>query len=555
MNTVRDNPEIAIDPRRVRAVIAGRALLVVVLTYATAVWSATGQNGATQTEAVISSGLAALAVTALGLSLLYYLLLEFAGNLDLQVLVQMVLDVFLITWFLWETGDAASPYFPLYILLIGVCGSLLGKNATLFIAGFSGICYTILSSIISQNVFYSLSGSEPPSRMVQIIAFNNVALLVVGLLAARLSERRKMREELQRTATSFEDLNLLHERILESVESGLITTDLEGRIRGFNRAAELISGVSAEEMVGKSVFDVFGEEIRTPVRLCLEPAKDQGFTVDHFEAGIRRNGDSGDGSRTAVICTPVPLKTRPGETYGMILSFQDITRMRVMEESLRRSDRLAALGRMAAGLAHEIRNPLGSMGSALQYLSDKVEPASREDEVLRVVLRESERLNKIIGDFLSYARPGESELEYVDLRQPIEDTITLLELGPELGPDHTVEFAKSDDPVRVHADPERLKQVFWNLLRNSLEAMPDGGKILVTIEELKGVHARVIIEDEGVGMDSERLEHLFEPFSEHTKGAGLGLPIAHKIVLDHGGRIDVFSRPGEGTKVIIELPQ
>ncbi|HUF04007.1 MAG TPA: ATP-binding protein [Aridibacter sp.] len=555
MNNDGQTYGLSIDPRQVRAVIAVRALVVVVLTYATAVWIGSGQEGSGHTERVITSGLAAFAVTALALSLLFYLLLEFAGNLRLQVLVQMVLDVFLVTWLLWETGDATSPYFPLYILLIGVCGSLLGKNTTLFIAGFSVVCYTILSSIISQNVDYSFSGSEPPSRMVQIIAFNDVALLVVGLLAARLSERRKMREELERTTTSFEDLNLLHERILESVDSGLITTDLEGRIFGFNRAAEEIAGVSAGEIVGKSVFDLFGEEIRAPVRLCLEPAKEQGFTVEHFEAGIRRNGTSANGSRTAVICAPVPLKSRQGETYGMILSFQDITRMRVMEESLRRSDRLAALGRMAAGLAHEIRNPLGSVGSALQYLKDKVEPASREEEVLEVVLRESERLNKIIGDFLSYARPGEAELEYLDLRRPIEDTITLLELGPELGPGHSVEFAKPDEAVRVLADPERLKQVFWNLLRNSLEAMPDGGKILITVEELKGVHVRVMIEDEGIGMDSDRLEHLFEPFSEQTKGAGLGLPIVHKIVLDHGGRIDVFSRPGEGTRVIIELPQ
>lgn len=551
-DAVQEN-SLSIDPTRVRVMILGRAAIVILLGYATAVWI--GTDPVTGSGGTLEASLAAFLFTALALSLAYYLLLEFAGNLELQVLVQMVLDVFLVTWLLWETGDATSPYFPLYILLIGVCGYFLNNNVTLFIAILSGVSYTVLSFIISQNLTYDLVSAEPPSRMAQIVALNDVALLVVGLLAARLSEKRKIREQLLRTTTSFEDLNVLHERILESVDSGLITTDLEGRIFGFNRAAEEITGSTSGEMIGKSLFDLFGEEIRSPVKLCLEPREDEGFSVGHFEAGIRRNGGNGGDSRTAVVCSPLPLTSRTGETYGLILSFQDITRIRSMEESLRRSDRLAALGRMAAGLAHEIRNPLGSMGSALEYLKEKVQPETHEEKLLDVVLRESERLNRIIADFLSYARPPESGLEAIDLRDPIEDTITLLELGPEKTDRHNIEFARPDEPIKVLADAEKLKQVFWNLLRNALEAMPEGGKVLVTVEELKGVHARVVIEDEGVGIDDEHMEHLFEPFSEHTKGAGLGLPIAHKIILDHGGRIDVFSRPGEGTRVVIELPQ
>lgn len=542
------------DRHLVRIVVAARAAIVVLLAYATAVWVGTEPLSAGRTGE-FSSGLAAFVVTALVLSVVYYALVEFVTKLRLQFLVQMVLDVFLVTWLLWETGDAASPYFPLYILLIGVCGAFLGKNETLFIATFSGVCYTVLSFIVSHSVFYSITGSEPPSRMVQIIAFNDVALLVVGLLAARLSERRRMKAELQRTTTSFEDLNLLHERILESVDSGLITTDLEGKIFGFNRAAEIISGASAGEMIGKSIYDLFGDEISAPVRLCLEPPRDQSFSVGHFEAAVRRNGSDSPASRTAVVCTPAPLLTRDGEAYGMIVSFQDISKTRSMEESLRRSDRLSALGRMAAGLAHEIRNPLGSMGSALQYLKDKVETEAPERELLEVVLRESERLNGIIADFLSYARPRKTGLEKIDLRKPIEDTLTLVKLSQEFSDGHAIEFAGPDESIFVMADDEKLRQVFWNVLRNSLEAMPKGGKVLVTAEELRGIHARIVIEDEGVGIEAERLDRLFEPFSENKNGLGLGLPIAHKIVLEHGGRIDVFSKQGAGTKVIIELPQ
>jgi len=536
-----------------RMLILARAILLLLLTYATAVWTGSGAEFAPSNE--ISTGLAAFLLTSLALSIFYYLLLEFAGRKLLQVLVQMVLDVFLVTWLLFETGNATSPYFPLYILLIGASGVFLNANTTLFISGFCVVCYTVLSVIVSQSFFYSFSGAEAPSRIVQIVAFNDVALLVVGLLAARLSERRRFKRELVEKTTSFENLNLLHERILESVDSGLITTDLEGKIFGFNRAAERITGGDARTMIGKSIYEVFGEGIRPSVALCLKPLESEGFEIGHFEAGVVRNGNSGPDSRVAVVCSPAPLTTRSGEKYGMIISFQDITRMRAMEESLRRSDRLAAVGRMAAGLAHEIRNPLGSMGSALQYLQEKVGREPAEDSLLKVVQKESERLNRIISDFLSYARPKESGLERIDISEPISETITLLKLSPEMTTSHNVEFQKPEEPLLVLADEEKMKQVFWNLLRNSLQAMPEGGTLLIKAEELKGVHVRIMIEDDGVGMTAEQLEHLYEPFSEHTKGAGLGMPIVHRIVLDHGGRIDVFSTPGEGTRVILEFPQ
>ena len=545
--------DLIVDPLNLRLVVIARAAIVLLLAYATAVWTSGGP--AFPEQGGIPTGLGIFLITALLLSVVYYILLEFAPNVELQTLVQMVLDVFLVTWLLWQTGDATSPYFPLYVLLIGVSGSLLNANSTVFISAFSGFCYTVLSLLVSQSVVYSFSGSEPPSRIVQIIALNDVALLVVGLLAARLSERRRIKRELQETTANFEDLTVLHQRILQSVRSGLITCDLEGGIREFNQAAEKITGYRKDRMVGGSIYDLFGDEIRPQIQLCIQPPESEGFMPDHFEAAIRRNGKSGPQGRTAVVVSPVPLTTRTGEKYGLILSFQDVTKIRSMEESLRTADRLAAVGRMAAGLAHEIRNPLGSMGSAVEYLQGKLEPASPEESVLKVVQKESERLNRIITDFLEYARPREAIREKIDIRRPIEETITLLNIGPETDDARSIEFARPDEPVFITVDEEKLKQVFWNLLRNSLVAIGEGGTVVVTIDELKGSWVRVTVEDDGTGMDDETLSHIFEPFSTGSSGTGLGLPIAHKIILEHGGRMDVFSRKDEGTRVLIELPQ
>jgi two-component system sensor histidine kinase PilS (NtrC family) len=396
--------------------------------------------------------------------------------------------------------------------------------------------------------------------MIQIIGFNNVAILLVGLIAARLAERRRVAEELKETAASFADLNILHERIVQSIGSGLITTDLEGKIYAFNRAAEEISGLRANETIGESVFSLMGDEIRPAVGQCLGAADGSGFLSEQFEAKIR-TALRKDGLRrhVTVSCSVSPLFGRHGRFSGLIVTFQDVTHIRHLEETLRRSDRLAAVGRMAAGLAHEIRNPLGSMSSALQFMQERSRPSPEEASLMNVVLRESDRLNGIITNFLAYARPSANgfsrETTQMDVTQALRDCFSLLRHSPEVRDFHVLDCELPKTPVKLNANETEIKQVFWNLLQNSIQAMPNGGRLCVRLHDQPKKFVRIEFQDTGSGISPEAKKHLFEPFASGARGMGLGLSIVHKIVTDHGGRIDVQSAVRKGTRIMVDLPK
>ncbi len=549
---------------KIQLLIFGRLALIFLLLLSGWLW--TGGNLQFTSED-FSSGLFLFFVISTGLSFIYFLFLRFNKNYLWQMHFQFVIDALLITWLIWGSGDLTSPYITLYMILISAAGVYIGANGTLFITGLCATCFTLLSILTAQSLIYSFSGAMAPSKSVQTIAFNNSALLIVGLLSARLSERRKVREQLiettenlRETEANFSDLHALHERIVESIRSGLITTDLEGKIYNFNRAAEEISGLKASETIGRSIFSLFGEELRVPVNLCLGAARDNEFSIEYFETEIQATlGNAGNKRNITVVCSVSSLIGKTGEIYGLVFTFQDLTQVRAMEETLRRSDRLAAVGRMAAGLAHEIRNPLGSMSAALQFLQAKVPPATPEASLMNVVLNESDRLNKIITNFLTYARTstdGSSKDTFstMDVCEALRDCFILLRHSPEVKNTHVLESELPETPVNIKANETQIKQVFWNLLKNSLQAMPDGGKLKVRLNEFPGKNVQIVFEDTGSGISPEYLEHLFEPFSSHARGTGLGLSIVHKIVRDHGGRIDVQSQVGEGTKITVELP-
>jgi two-component system sensor histidine kinase PilS (NtrC family) len=244
----------------------------------------------------------------------------------------------------------------------------------------------------------------------------------------------------------------------------------------------------------------------------------------------------------------------------LIVTIQDKTELRAMEETLRRSDRLAAVGRMAAGLAHEIRNPLGSMSSALQFLSEKAKPDTEDAALMSVVLSESERLNGIITDFLEYARPPRENESNGDLRQTdvghsVIDCLALLRHNPAVNELHEFDFVPPAKPVMIHAHEAQAKQIFWNLFQNSIQAMPNGGRLSVAINETDPGQVRITVSDTGKGISRDELGRIFEPFHSGANGTGLGLSIVHRIVTEHGGNIDVQSETGKGTMVTIELPE
>jgi two-component system sensor histidine kinase PilS (NtrC family) len=251
-----------------------------------------------------------------------------------------------------------------------------------------------------------------------------------------------------------------------------------------------------------------------------------------------------------------PLFSEDNERTGLIVTFQDLTDIRSMEESIKRKDRLAAVGRVGAGLAHEIRNPLGAMRGAIQVLESNTPPESVQADLMKIILRESDRLNSIITNFLSYAKPKVGSFSEIDACEAIRDTVKLLRHSPEVTEKHRIKDSLPPTPIFVSADTTQLKQVFWNLARNAINAMPDGGDLSIALETLPNNRVQIVFEDSGVGMSKEQVERLFEPFSNSTSGGtGLGLSIVYQIIRDHDGTINVRSFEGEGTLITIVLPR
>jgi two-component system sensor histidine kinase PilS (NtrC family) len=249
-----------------------------------------------------------------------------------------------------------------------------------------------------------------------------------------------------------------------------------------------------------------------------------------------------------------PLFLESGETSGLVITFQDLTDVRVMEETARRQDRLAAVGRLAASIAHEIRNPLAAMRGSIQMLRAELDGETDQAQLMEIILRESDRLNKIVADYLNYARPRPAELKDVDVCALVRETFTLLRNSPEITGGQALKEELPDKALIVKGDAEQLKQVCWNVARNALKAMPDGGEFSIRLEPTDAHRVQMTFTDNGCGMTPEQVERLFEPFTSMTGGTGLGLSIVYQIIRDHNGTINVRSRLNEGTTITVELP-
>jgi two-component system sensor histidine kinase PilS (NtrC family) len=533
--------------QRLQTLIIGRLMATFLLLVASWFWNSGNVKLSFED---FPRGLFFVFLISVGLTIIYFFVMRLNKSYRWQIRIQFFLDALLITWLVWRTGDLTSPFITLYIVLIGVASLFLPSLETLLTAVLCLCLFILLSVVVTVLPHYSIGGTVPEmTKAVQIISFHTVAFLVVGLLAARLSSRHASGEQLKEATKSLASLRALHERIVQSIRSGLITTDLEGNIYTFNTAAEEITGYKAELMQGRTIFSLFGS-----IEQSIVPAVDatlEGEPSPRHETDIM----TPDGFAVHVGYGISPLFSETGEMSGLIITFQDLTEVRSMEESVRRKDRLAAVGRVAAGLAHEIRNPLGAMRGAIQVLQSQTPPDTAQASLMEIILRESDRLNKIITNFLTYARPRVNNFSEIDVREAIQDTFTLLKHSPDVLDGHSFEFKAPENPVLISADPTQLKQIFWNLARNSLNAMREGGKLSVELANLPSKRIQIIFTDTGCGMSPEQVERLFEPFSDSTTGGtGLGLSIVYQIVRDHSGTINVRSRENDGTTITVELP-
>lgn len=532
--------------QKIQTLIIGRLMVTFVLLVASWVWNS---GRLVLSIEKYPRGLLLVFLISVGLTIAYFFILRLSKNYLWQVRVQFLLDAFLITWLVWRTGDLTSPYIPLYIVTIAASSVFVSSRGTLLIAAICAFLFLSLSASTTLALLESYGTITESSRLVQILAFHLLAFLVVGLLASRLSKSSASGEQLKETTKTLANLRVLHERIVESIRSGLVTTDLEGNIYTFNQTAAEITGFKADEMRGKSIYTLFGN-IKLPIADSLD-ATEIGDQPPRFQTDLI----TPDGFAVHVGYGISPLFSETGEKTGLILTFQDLTDIRSMEENVRRKDRLAAVGRVAAGLAHEIRNPLGAMRGAIQVLQLNTPPESSNASLMDIVLRESDRLNSIITNFLSYARPRVSNFSETDVRQAVSDTFTLLKHSPEIKEHHILEADLPEHPVIISADQTQLQQIFWNLARNAVGAMPDGGNLTIKLEQLNPKRIKLVFKDTGSGMPASQVERLFEPFSTSTTGGtGLGLSIVYQIVRDHNGTINIRSLENEGTTITVELP-
>ncbi len=474
-------------------------------------------------------------------------------NLRVLAYLQLSGDVIVITLLLYFTGGVRSPFSFLYILVIIAASILLYRKGSLYIASISSILYGSLVDLLYYGFipYYDLQPSEIAEISTPLIYYyifiHIFGFYTTALLSSYLSERlRRTSTELRVVDEDLLDLKILHQKIIESMNTGLVLTDLEGHVNFINGAGLQILDRSTHQILGENIQTLFMEGIDLEhIRNELETSKQV-----RLERRFLKNQEIFIiGMNLAYLPT---LKDSP---YGMILIFQDITEVHRKEQQFRIQERMAAIGTMAAGIAHEIRNPLAAIHGSVQMLKNELHLSDDQLKLMEIVLTESVRLDHTIQYFLNYAKPKRFNPGRDDFLLVVTDTLSFIQKSPEFKPEHHITFSKSSEEFIHEFDSNQIKQVIWNLAVNALHAMPSGGTLRVSLEhDLQG-SVVLSFRDEGQGIERERLDSIFDPFQTSTTGgSGLGMAIVYRIVQDHHGRISIDSKPGAGTTITVHFP-
>ena len=467
-------------------------------------------------------------------------------------------DMAIVTGFVYVSGGLRSPLAFLYLLPIITASVLLPRWLAFAAAGTAWVCYAglVLATVAGMVPAYPPGTSSDITLASGLLWYSLLAQGIgfpfAALLSSSLAERlRSAGQELVARRSDIAELRALNENIVESITSGLITTDLEGRITFVNPAGCEITGRTPAQLAGTSVTDLFGLEPEFLVQLRGILGEERRYRFEK-SCQLRDREERFLGVAASVLRDRGDRASRP---LGLIFIFQDLTEIIALEREVRMKERMAALGEMAAGMAHELRNPLASVVGSVQVLRGEMELEGEQAELMEIILRESERLDGAIRDFLLFARPGAFSPHSTDLVRLIGDSVRLLRNSRGFGPEHRVVTVFESEEMTCEIDVNRAKQVFWNLATNALKAMPDGGTLTIRAESAGADKVRVEFADEGVGMSEQQLERLFQPFQGGFRdGTGLGAAIVYRIVQEHQGHIAVHSIPGQGTQVSVTLP-
>jgi two-component system sensor histidine kinase PilS (NtrC family) len=492
------------------------------------------------------------------LTAVYSLLLRQTERHRWLVDVQLAGDVFVISALIHLTGGITSLFSPLYILPIIAAAAVRSQRAAMQMGLLSSWLYgaVVYSQYAGNTPLPFVIGGDalPPLRVaVYTVGLNVFGFLSVAALSGYLSESlRRAGEELEEASNQIADLQAFSDYAINSLTSGLTTTDVNGTVLTLNRAGENILGLTSKSALGRRAQELL--QIPEACRGIFGPLESRP-PLPRVEYVFTRP----DGRQIELGISAAILVTPRGES-GFVITFQDVTEARRHEREARMQQRLAAVGEMAAGIAHEIRNPLASMSGSIQILRQELPLTDEQAQLMDIVLRESERLNETIRSFLAYARPQRHAGSRVDVRSVVSETATLLQNSPERQPAHVIAVDVPPDPVCCVADESQIRQIVWNLATNGLRAMPDGGELRLRAEATgadagAAAYATIAVQDSGVGIPADQLESILQPFrGGFAKGTGLGLSIVHRIVSDYGGELEVTSREGAGTTVTVKLP-
>jgi two-component system sensor histidine kinase PilS (NtrC family) len=507
--------------------------------------------------AISSSALFKALVLAYILSIIYLFLLKTVRNIKLNIYIQGLCDLMLITAIVYATGGIHSLYSVFYPLVIIYSVLFLGRRGGLIIASTAGIVYGLIVELEYYELIYPVNstfiqGYFPNAGYIftRIITHFLSFYFITFLMSFVVEQEKKTRLLLAQKQSAFVQLDLLHRSIIESVDTGILTVNMKGRIKSFNRAAAEITGLSFNEVENRMITDIFPD---------LSREKNSDGDRQTAKVRFETTYPTPDGQNLVLGGSLSPLRDPGGLIIGNIIVFQDLTEINEIRESLEKSRRLAFIGEIAAGMAHEIRNPLASMSGSIQMLSRDLASDETHEKLMKIILRGKDQLENFLKDFLLMARPAPGIREEINLAEMIRDVLESLQFSTDWPESAQTELGLQDNPpLVVQMNRIECRQVLWNVILNAVQAMPEGGTLTVHAygRRKNGVDgAEIEIRDTGRGIEKSEFKKIFEPFyTTRDTGTGLGLAVVSRILEGYRGKIDIQSEPGKGTACTLWMP-